>query len=106
MKRLLSIVSLGLVLWTSSCALVLPKETVCSRVTEKERIITADSSKYLIFTEAEVFENTDDFSVLKTNSSDFYARIEKGKTYCFSVVGFRVSFLSWYRNIISFTEVE
>ena len=74
-------------------------------VTEKERITTGSgdslSSKYLVFTESEVFENTDNLFLLKFNSSDIYRKLEIDETYTVKVYGWRVPFLSLYRNIIS-----
>jgi hypothetical protein len=79
-------------------------EKVMFTVKEKERIITgngeATQGKYLIFTKQEVFENTDSFWKAKFNSSDVYGQIEPGKTYEAEVYGWRVPFLSWYRNIV------
>lgn len=62
--------------------------------------------KYLIGTDNEVFENTDEILVLKFNSSDFWNQIEEGKTYDATVIGWRIPFLSWYRNIIDLEEVD
>lgn len=73
-------------------------------VTDKERITTgsgdAMSSKYLVFTEHEVFENTDAFLALKFNSSDIQGQIGVGETCTLRVYGWRVPFLSMYRNIL------
>jgi hypothetical protein len=71
-------------------------------VTEKERIVGKESSKYLIFTDQEVFENTDSFLSFKFNSSDFYARIQVGQVCSFTVTGYRVPVLSLYRNILDY----
>lgn len=71
-------------------------------VTEKERIVGKESSKYLIFTDKEVFENTDSLLAFKYNSSDFYGRIQVGQVCSFKVTGFRIPFLSSYRNILSY----
>ena len=60
-------------------------------------------SKYLIFTDKEVFEESDEMFRGKFNSSDIYNELEPGKTYQVKVIGFRIPFLSMYRNII---EVE
>lgn len=73
-------------------------------VTKTERVY-GKTSKYLIFTEDKsgnirVFENTDSFFRLKFNSSDLYAVIKEGETYTFTVVGYRIPFLSMYENII------
>jgi hypothetical protein len=76
-------------------------------VTDKERVTTGSgdtaSSKYLIFTSNEVFENTDSLLLFKFNSSDVYGSIQRGQTCTFEVVGWRVPFLSWYRNIAKAT---
>lgn len=50
----------------------------------------------------EVIENTDALFFLKFNSSDIYANLQAGQTAKFKVVGWRIPFMSWYRNIISF----
>lgn len=61
---------------------------------------TSTSSKYLVFTNNEVFENTDSWLYLKFSSSDLYSKLEEGQTYKVKVAGWRIPFLSWYRNII------
>lgn len=74
-------------------------------VTDKERVTTSDSdgkvsSKYLIFTDEETFENVDSMLAMKFNSSDVYGRIKRGQTCDFRVVGYRMPFFSAYRNIL------
>ena len=81
-------------------------ESVIIKVTDKERITesTGDeggvTSKYLVFTETETFENTDAFIFGKWNSSDIQGRLRKDSTYTVKVVGWRIPFFSSYRNII------
>lgn len=80
-------------------------------VTDKERVNTSSSSKYLIMGEDEngdtlVIENTDTLMRFKFNSSDIYAALKEGETYEVKVIGFRVPFFSWYENILSYSEVE
>ena len=80
-------------------------------VTDKERVNTSSYSKYLIMGEDEngetlVLENTDNTIRFKFNSSDIYAALKEGETYEVTVVGFRVPYMSWYENIISYKEVE
>ena len=82
----------------SSCQLMFT-DTVNVTVTGKERVTSGDSSKYLIFTEGETFENTDFLFVGKFNSSDIYGKIKEGETYTFAVGGLRIPILSSYRNI-------
>lgn len=74
-------------------------------VTGKERVTTNSAnsqmtSKYLVFTDLEVFENTDSWLALKFNSSDVYGQMINGRVCDFTVTGFRVPFLSMYRNIV------
>jgi hypothetical protein len=79
--------------------------TITFTVTDKERVTYSNgegtTSKYLIYTDGEVFENTDSFLFGKFNSSDVYGKLEKGKNYTATVAGWRIPFLSSYRNVIS-----
>lgn len=75
-------------------------ETVTFTVTDKERVVKSESSKYLVFTDSESFENTDCFLRFKFNSSDIQGRLKRGKTYKAVVYGWRVPVLSWCRNIV------
>ena len=79
-------------------------------VTDKERVMTEDSSKYLVFTEDSdgntyVFENTDSLLRGKFDSSDVQGQLKVGNTYKITVVGYRIPFLSAYQNIIAFEEI-
>ena len=73
-------------------------------VTDKDRVVKhrgdSVSSKYLVFTESETFENSDCFIRWKFNSSDIYGSLRVGKTYHVKVYGWRIPFLSKYRNIV------
>jgi len=91
------------------------ERTFTVRVTDKLRVSYGhlwNTHKYLIFTmddatdTVQVFENTDSAPRLKFNSSDFFARIQVGKTYTFTTIGLRLPFLSLYRNIIDMELVE
>lgn len=97
------------------CLIVFPivqnfnEQTYTITITDKERVNDNDSSKYLVFGkdpngETMVFENTDTLLRGKFDSSNIYGNLEIGKTYEITVVGFRVPFLSWYQNIISYSE--
>jgi len=70
-------------------------------VNSKERIQSDDSSKYLIFTDNGVYQNTDTVWYWKFNSSDVYNDLKVGDTYTARVYGFRIPFLSMYKNIIN-----
>ncbi len=75
-------------------------------VEDKESIRSKGGSKYLIFTDKEVFQNTDSWLKGKFNSSDFYRDLKVGKRYHIKTIGFRVPFLSWYKNIIYQKEIK
>jgi len=74
-------------------------------VTGTERVISSDGesvdSKYLIFTTLETFENSDNLILGKWNSSDVQGSVRPDSTYLAHVVGWRVPFLSMYRNILT-----
>jgi len=72
-------------------------KTIVITVTDKERV----DDKYLIFTDYETFTNRDNIAMFKFNSSDYYRELEIGKTYKVKVGGYRVPFLSGYRNILT-----
>lgn len=80
-------------------------ETVEITITDKERITTGSgeniSSKFIVYGEDEVFENTDSWLYLKFSSSDVQNELTVGETYTVKVAGWRVPFLSWYRNVVS-----
>lgn len=81
-------------------------ETVEITIKDKERITTGKGenldSKFIIYTNNEVFKNTDELLFFKFNSADFQNNLEVGKTYTVKVVGWRVPFLSMYRNIVRY----
>lgn len=79
-------------------------ETVRAMVTDKERQVKSDgdggsTSKYIVFTDKEVFENTDTIMRGKWRSSDIQGNLHAGCTYDFNAYGFRNGFFSVYRNI-------
>ena len=79
-------------------------ELVVFNVKDKERVVTGSgdsmTSKYLVYTDKGVYENTDTIWYWKWNSSDVYNDLEVGKTYQVKVYGFRIPFLSWYKNVV------
>nr|DAN27518.1 MAG TPA: Protein of unknown function (DUF1523) [Caudoviricetes sp.] len=75
-------------------------------VKKTERIVSPDgkSSKYLIYAEDGVYENTDNVFRMKFNSADVYNQLQNGKTYMCDTYGSRVPFLSIYPNIVKCEE--
>lgn len=88
--------TVGIPFWTA--------KTVTFTVTDKERIVIRNGddidSKYLVFTDVETFENTDCLLRGKFNSSDVQGRFKAGQTYTAVVYGYRIPFMSMYRNIL------
>ena len=81
-------------------------------LTEKEEIITVtntqqwgkEAGKYFIFTENEVFLNSNDYYHNKTNADDLFPLFKKGYTYKVKVIGVYLPFLPRFRNIKSIME--
>lgn len=107
---LLAAIIIGIIIWVIVAAhgnwVKDTTAVVDVKVTEKERIFDdgEQSSKYLVFTENEVFENTDSWYHQKYNSSDVYGQLRVGKEYTCEVYGQRNPRWSWYRNIVSCEE--
>jgi hypothetical protein len=79
-------------------------DTMTIHVTDKERITTGSgesiSSKFIVYTDEGVFENTDSFLFFKFNSADIQNSLKPGKEYKVKVAGWRLPFFSSYKNII------
>jgi hypothetical protein len=56
--------------------------------------------KYLVFTSAGVYQDTDNLFHGKFDSSDLFARLRTGQRYTCTYTGFRVPLFSSYRNLI------
>lgn len=84
-------------------------DTATFTVKSKERITETSgsgndirvSSKYLVYSNSETFENSDSYLKLKFNSSDLYGQLDAGSSYTCEVYGWRIPILSSYRNIVS-----
>ena len=99
---IVSLIAIYNVLWYSSTDDVTIKVTKTDRIVEtsgegKDLSVT---SKYLVYTKEETFENTDSWVFGKFNSSDFQGRLTTDSTYKVKVVGWRLPFFSTYRNIV------
>lgn len=105
MKNLTGVLIAGVILLLLvSFAYVKTEEPVHIHVKRVERSMVGTGSnvhgKYLVFTNNEVFENTDSFLFMKFNSSDLQNQLEPGKDYTVLVAGWRIPLFSTYRNII------
>lgn len=79
-------------------------------VTDKERINSGSESYYLVFTEdvsgnMVVLMNDDNLIRLKVDSSNTYGKLEIGKTYMFTLIGYRIPVMSMYENILYVEEL-
>lgn len=97
---------LALVIFTAyPVAYKMSAETIEITIIKKERIATGSgeniSSKFIIYTKSEVFENTDSWLYFKFNSADYQNKFTVGETYKVKVAGWRLPFLSMYRNVVS-----
>ena len=96
---LVSMVLLGVV-FSGLLIVKFTQDDISCSIVSKERVASENSSKYLIYCEDEVLENTDSFWGWKWNSSDFYRDLQEGQEYRLKVYGWRVPFFSMYRNIL------
>lgn len=81
------------------------RETIHGKkIVDLERIVESSgeetNSKYLVYTNDEVFENTDEFILWKFNSSDIQNQLAQADSVNLEVIGWRIPFLSMYRNIV------
>lgn len=89
------------------CKSYYSEKTYTVTVTDKDIKNYDSSSKFLVFTKTEdgetrVFSMEDTLIKGRWNTADDYAEIEVGETYTFTVIGWRIPFLSEYENIIEF----
>jgi hypothetical protein len=99
----IAVMLIGLVVY--NVAYYQTSEEITITITDKERITESNgdggvTSKYLIFSENETFENTDEFWLGKFNASDVQGGLKIDSTYTVRVIGWRIAFLSSYRNIV------
>lgn len=96
---------------TYLCLFAASSHQVTLVVNDKERVCSTNfegkyECKYLIYTSAGVFENTDSVLALKNNSGDLYNQLKRQHRYEVDVVGWRNHFFSWYPNITSVEEAS
>ena len=89
------------------CISYYSEKTYTATVTDKDIKNYDSSSKFLVFTKTEdgetrVFSMEDTLIKGRWNTADDYAEIEVGETYSFTVIGWRIPFMSEYENIIEF----
>lgn len=80
--------------------------TITVEVTDKESVNSGKSHEYRIYTNQGTFVNADSLYHGKWNSADIQGKIVAGRTYRIKVCGWRFGFLSWFRNILTVTEIK
>ena len=80
-------------------------------VDRRERVVTGSGenvrSYYLVWSrEGDVYCVCDSWSFLTFDSSDRYGRLKEGARIQADVAGWRIPFLSWYRNVIRIKKVD
>lgn len=103
-KLIIAICILGC-LFSGPALVYSSEQTIDVVVNKTERVRSGQSDTYLVFTENETFQNSDSLLYGKFNSSDFHGRLKDGQKYRLTIVGWRVSFLSWYRNVVRMEEL-
>jgi hypothetical protein len=97
----------GLTVIAFVCAFVLAylgtQDTVTATVLDKERVCSGGeqtSCEYRVYTDTETFVNKDSFLFTKFDSADVQGQLRADQTYELEVVGWRIPFLSMFRNIV------
>lgn len=83
---------------------------VAFTVNKSERVCSdtgkGTSCKYLVYTDAGIYQDTDSLLNGKFNSSDLYNNLQSGKRYTCDAVGFRNGFFSAYENLLTCKEAQ
>ena len=86
------------------CGVALRASRDSVEFTLNERVVKRasgqDGDKYLLYTDRGVFQNTDSVWAWKFRSSDLQAELRDGGRYRCETQGWRIPFLSEYRNVL------
>jgi 4-amino-4-deoxy-L-arabinose transferase-like glycosyltransferase len=81
------------------------EETVTVKVLNKAQFGN-ETGKYFVFTQDEVFYNSDNYYHNKENADELNEKIYPGSTYTFEVVGVSVPWLPRFRNITKIIRIN
>ncbi|MFZ2865986.1 MAG: hypothetical protein WA440_14635 [Ignavibacteriaceae bacterium] len=81
------------------------EDTVTIKVINKAQF-GKEKGKYFVFTEDEVFSNSDNYYQNKENADELNLQLYPGSTYKVKVVGVYILWLPRFRNIISILEIN
>lgn len=83
----------------------LTEETITIKVINKAKFGN-ESGKYFVFTEDEVFYNSDNYYQSKENANELNNQIYPGTSYKVKVVGIYLPWLPRFRNITKILEIN
>ena len=107
MKKILVIIFISIIaLSCTGCMEYINEQTVTCKVKDKWVKRYDEKDVYLISCDDEVYKIEDLLFFGKFDSSDMYASIDKGKTYKITTTGYRMPYLSEYKNINKIEEVK
>lgn len=101
------IIAIVLIILSVSYSLVLRSTVEQHEITVKDKRIKYkdDNAKYLISdTDGNVYSVEDSIWFLTFDASNRYAKLQIGKSYIVTTVGWRIPLLSMYKNIIKISE--
>lgn len=83
----------------------LTEETINIKVINKSQFGT-EPGKYFVFTEDEVFYNSNDYYQNKENADELNEKIYPGSSYTVKVVGYYIPWLPRFRNITEIVKIN
>ncbi len=81
------------------------EETITIKVLNKSQFGN-EPGKYFVFTQDEVFNNSNNYYHSKENADDLNEKLYPGSTYKVNVVGVYIPWLPRFRNIIKIIEIN
>ena len=81
------------------------EETITIKVLNKSQFGN-EPGKYFVFTQDEVFNNSDNYYHSKENADELNEKLYPGSTYKVKVVGLYIPWLPRFRNIIKILEIN
>lgn len=105
------LLSLPLIVATTYITLYLiSKKRINIKVYKTERVTLGEGNniytKFLVYTEKEVFQNTDFLLFWKFNSGTIQMELKDNQEFTVTVIGWRIPFFSMFRNILKIEQNE
>lgn len=99
---ILGSITMYCILWKES------KVSTIIKVQEKWIKASGSDQQSYLFSDADnnVYQITDEPIYFIWDASDRWAKIQEGKTYMITTIGWRIRFLSWYPNAIRIRSTE